>query len=998
METADFLRHIWPLEGPYCVGHTYLPPDAAKPTLVHTAYTDIDKAAAFAIKKSREENVYFAVHTLKEAKLWRADKKNFKTGEMGKFVVDRTKPNMKEARALCFDLDVGESTATVPKFDTIENAAASLKNFVKQAALPPPTIVLSGGGLHVYWTLTRSIPVPEWQEMAHKLHHLAIHYGMKVDPSKVVDQTMILRPTGTWNIKPGRTPTKTKLVHLGAHTFVQEMDQCIDAAIEAAGVTVPEKVEEKKSVDLGLKPMPQHIYEFLATHANVVDEFDPVPLKDVVDNCAIMEHFVSQAGDVSEPEWYHGLGVVRCVENGSEEVHNVSKGYEGYDYDEVEAKVWQHSQATTGATTCAKLGEVFGSDMCADCPLFNQGRTPIYAAVHEVAPAATVAVVVIDDKPEELDIPDVPDGFTRTKAGVKAKTKDEDGNSGFDLLVPHDLYPLKITRNAASDNRVMWWRADLHDGPVDFELTADDMSASPKLSIKLTNSGVFIIDKHLPKVRTYMSAYINELRKLTSEEVIHENFGWDKDEKMFTIGDKSFTTDGRVKKARLSKSLQNEFGEAFVKRGTLERAVELLKFYNRDEYLAHQFFIGTALGSILMSCTASGNAFVVARGETGASKSTALFTGSTFWGDWRKYHTSGVDRQSTEFGRAQRYRLLRNLPADIDEYTAKEHEALLREALATSQVAGRTSGKSDGTLRADTSLPRAHLLRATSNTEMYGSLAKANSEATAGAMRIMQITMPKRAIHKKAEAEAFLAEIEKNCGHIGEEFARYYAANRAAVEARVIRKAEELDRLGNIEQSERFWGHTAATTIVAVEIAYELGLLPFNAAKIQDWFLNDQLPTMRLAFGTSQITLHDALASYIDYIHGKVMIYDKNASGSIYEAETPKGEIAARTNQWENTMAILRGPFMDYCKRSGLSYTDIKNTLSKPITVGGTTYRPIIVNANTQTHVEKGGPRRNVIKVDLSHPLLDQSPQGAAGTPVNQSGNVIQLPANTGKP
>ena len=74
----------------------------------------------------------------------------------------RTAKNAKWYKAFWLDLDCGE---TKP-YPTQAAALTALKQFVQTNGLPRPTIVNSGRGIHVYWTLTETIGYNDWKPTA----------------------------------------------------------------------------------------------------------------------------------------------------------------------------------------------------------------------------------------------------------------------------------------------------------------------------------------------------------------------------------------------------------------------------------------------------------------------------------------------------------------------------------------------------------------------------------------------------------------------------------------------------------------------------------------------------------------------------------------------------------------------------------------------------------------------------------------------------------------
>ena len=174
---TDFLRSILPTSGRYCaVG--------IRGGVVHQTFHDsIDEVEAVADgHNSTGVDAYFALASFDDQGMCKV-------------------PNVQFLRALFLDIDCG------PKKDYIDQAdgAKALSAFLKATGLPTPTLVNSGGGLHVYWPLTRDVTVEEWKPLARSLKQLCGKQALHADPSVTTDAARILRVPGTNNFKNGQS-------------------------------------------------------------------------------------------------------------------------------------------------------------------------------------------------------------------------------------------------------------------------------------------------------------------------------------------------------------------------------------------------------------------------------------------------------------------------------------------------------------------------------------------------------------------------------------------------------------------------------------------------------------------------------------------------------------------------------------------------------------------------------------------------------------------------
>jgi hypothetical protein len=119
----------------------------------------------------------------------------------------RTAKNAGWVQSFWLDIDCGPDKVEADKgCATINDALAALLAFVDAVGLPKPTVVFSGGGLHVYFLLTETITKEQWQPVAKLLKDLTQCSAIRLlaDDSRTSDIASILRPIGTHNYKPER--------------------------------------------------------------------------------------------------------------------------------------------------------------------------------------------------------------------------------------------------------------------------------------------------------------------------------------------------------------------------------------------------------------------------------------------------------------------------------------------------------------------------------------------------------------------------------------------------------------------------------------------------------------------------------------------------------------------------------------------------------------------------------------------------------------------------
>jgi hypothetical protein len=903
---------VWPAEGIYCLATPFIIPgsDPPKRVYAHKTFDDVSAAVSFVLNNSSSKDIFFAVHTLKEHSVWNPEKINLRTNEMGSTEV-RVQRNMKAARAFFFDLDVGSESH---KYESQDAAIAGLRKFCEKTGLPKPLIVTSGGGLHVYWIVVDPIESSEWRIAAMKLKQLARHYGLKCDPARTTDTASVLRVAGTLNFKDRAAPRAvtawTPAKEIGNGVFISAIDK---AMIEAG-------VEAKAPPVLG------GALDALGTNTEREYDGPPVSLKALLLSCAQMRRLALAARakqPISEPEWYYGvIGVGRFLEDGHRRV--LQFGDPSW-HATIREKIKQSEQHQRGPTSCAKLAEVSsaGDEPCMGCPFAGKVHGPLGAARYkDPAPAPVVHELVgANSEPVVVTIPDPPAPFSRLKGGgIAFKTKTADDEELYVTIYEHDLYPIRRLTNPQAAVEQHVWHVSLPLGEEkDFTLDADMLYDPRKFTTAIANQGVYPHKSHIPSVQEYMVAYIQQLQKLVHADAQCNHLGWSDDFTHFILPDKIMAVDGSVKSAQLSLGAQRASVHVH-KKGDARKQAELLRFYDHPDYVAHQFFILAGLAAPIFYATGQHGVIVNASGESGASKSTSLYTAASFWGQPELYPINGTNNGATIRGRNERVTVLANLPVGVDEITHMQVNDAVDLAMSFTQPGHRMRLQTDGVERAHLGSYKSTIMLTTANNSLHGILSSHNAAGTAGSMRVFEIKFPIPGVHRKQDADDFLFNLKLNYGHLGERFVAHVIGQLDAVVARVRSVMAQVDVDLSIQASERFWSAPIAAVLVTGEIARELGIVTYDMAAIKRWLYEVQVPSMRGIVKEEYSDPAGILADYLEQITPNMVVIDKSPAAigtQTYMSRKPVGALFAHYDRHEQLLYVLRKPFKDHCMRIG---------------------------------------------------------------------------------
>jgi predicted nucleic acid-binding Zn-ribbon protein len=955
MTPLEFLTAVWPSDGFYAIATPFVPQGSQKTIYTHKVSGTIAQAAAFVEEQRSNKNIFFCVHSLKERSVFDPTKMNYKTGKLGAFAV-RLQRNMLSAKAFFFDLDVGESEK---KYGSQAEALASLKAFCASTHLPRPMIVSSGGGLHVYWLLDASLPSEVWRAHASKLRQLAKHYGLLADPARTTDTASVLRVVGTSNLKGGGN-RPVRLLLAGATTSVEEFVQRVDAAIIEAGMQA--------------KPVSFAHESLLEGNLNKPMDFGPPPsLRAVAGACSQVQWLLINRAVLDEPQWYTSLNIVRHCENGINLVHKVSADHPGYDHDQTDKKVEQLIAKGIRAATCSKLAEVCGDEACETCPFHGKIISPLNAAKYMDEAPPPVVLQVINSVHVQLPIPDPPFPYKRTKSGISMQSTNKDDEETHQIILAHDLYPIRRVVDHGRETEQQLWRVVLpRQGEADFALDADALYDRKKFVVALANRGVYPKSDDVPLVQNYMIAYINKLQAEHNAEAQHDHLGWSDDYKTFVLATTELRDDGTSRAVSLSVRASRA-SEFIRKRGTLERQVELMQFYNHKAYLPNQFALLAMLGAPIFYATGHHGVVLNMSGPPGASKSTTLYAGGGFYGEPELYAINGTKKGMSELARNARVETLANLPICVDEITKMPAAEAVDLVMGITQPTSRKVLDRTGVERASIGGYKATIATCTANNSLHGLLSTDNATGTAGSMRVFEMVMVKHLVHTKLQADDFWHELKQNFGHIGEAFLTYVIQHREEIEQRVRAVVREIDAAASIDSGERFHSAVAAAAIVAGEIAYKIGLLPYDVAAIRHWVIYTQIPYMRGVVSEEYDSPIGTLADYLETIHSNILISRRNANGNLGNMpQAPRGEMLAHLEQADNIMWVLKKGFKDYCVRIGANSISILDELSRPAPIADGSLRKIVIYKHQRRMLgqgtELGKSQSWCFGIDMTHP------------------------------
>lgn len=928
LNAKAFLERVWPDTGPYYVAIPFVNKETGKKGYAHYGCDTIEDASAKALSLcfSEAKDVYFCIHAVTEKKRMDPAK--------GFMRADRTHANMREAKVFFCELDVGPEEeplpgkAKVPKYATREDAIAGLERFLFRTALPRPLVVSSGGGYHVYWVLTDTIPSLEWRGHADRLRFLFRKHGLKNDPMRTTDQSSVLRVAGTQHRKDLTNIRPVRCIDEGAITDTAEFLSLLQAQTSDYEPLAAVYRAQQGAAGTGL--------EFSGRFT---------PVQEVFDICAQAKHFEEMKGQVSEPEWYNMLGLLRFAHGGEERAHLISSGYPGYTHEETQTKMDQW--ADKNPPTCKTIRDKAGHDHCSDCPLYNPEKNPLIHSnkaweakakpVPKVEPVQLNANAGKPTKPT-YDPVEITPPYGRTNGGIGKYVMDpEEKVMVLKHFCTYDMFPLAAYRADAEqdeDAYSLWCVTYPQRGQVILRFPDNIFHGLNEFRKAMVKFQIHVpADRDLSELMAFMKHYLRQLQTQTIEDDMFNYLGWVRDDagkpKTFVLFEQAWDFQTQTfRQCAMSKSMASSkpmFGRA----GTLQGQLASLQFFNSPDCRRMQYMMLASLASPYFFITGEAGVILCMSGKTASSKTTTARACAAIWAVPDVYMINGLAAGSTFNAKIDRMMLTNNLPFIMDEFTKADPKEVNEIALLASQPGGRATLTKYREIRIHRSGNRSNILLVTSNDSLIQLCSMFDQAGTAAQTRIVEVPFPKMLVGKAA-AERALREIMSNYGHIGPAVMELLLPDHEAVCEEIRDLMDQMTETYRVKPEERFRVNHLAVLLAVGRRAHAAGLFPFDPDEIIKWFVTEQLPRMRKATVAATISNDEIIAQFMGDIHGETIRIEIDPKGNLGGALIiPNQKIAARFEIGSKELAFATSRFKRWCDERRVNYMDVVNELTR---------------------------------------------------------------------
>lgn len=735
-----------------------------------------------------------------------------------------SKKSAEQFTVLWLDLDLATKKPIHP---TIEEAQG-LIDHMKSHNWGPSAIVHSGGGLHLYWLLSKPEECYKFPSackawvtfVVQKLNELC---NREIHLDQVGDMARVLRLPGSIHSTAGRPVRVLELDENRRYHLKDLLD-----------LTTYFQQPERGTGKTAIK---NKLLEAMGS----VKASIPSYTKFMIRSCGQVRNFFETAGDVSEPEWYSMAGLLPYTEDGLDYFLNLSKiaGDAA-----ALAKIEQWESASTGPATCQRMYDNNPS-ICQACPHFRKITTPLQLgySLPTVVDIETKEIIApsksfIIEHEHYVDQYVPPQPFSFDKDGALCATvEDSTGTNRVKVICHNKVVPYKRIWSEADNEEVIYFNIlTPNDGWREVDVPLSSLGGSCPALSKIMGSGALIVNSHAMIMAGYLTGCVKYMQQLKKVNRSYSRIGWrcadgqsdtrDNDDK-FVLGELTFYKNGGVKQESLVPDLKQSLRDIGMK-GNIDEWKQAVSILAKPGFERHLIcFMGAFAVPLFRSTDYHGLIVNLLSRESGTFKSFTLKLISSVYGEPKLDHILKIDSPKSILAKvANRC----DLPITYDEITNISSDDL--SELSYSITQGRRADRlnQDSTLRQNDSVWRT-ILFSTSNASLDDKLTNNLAER----MRILEFPVKTNTIDvSDAEARAVTTLLDNNYGQAGVLWMKYVMENKQILFDECTQMISDLTTITKSRSDKRFWISFLAFVLVSAKHTRLIGLHSFDVKAMAD--------------------------------------------------------------------------------------------------------------------------------------------------------------------
>jgi hypothetical protein len=884
MDKLNFLNYVLPVQGYYA---TFGIKGKANPQVLHD--TPEEAIAACEALVAEGYDTYFGCA-------------KYNTN------YSREAKNAKYFKSFWLDIDCGPNKAYL----TQDEGIAALKSFCLAMALPKPTLVNSGNGVHCYWVLEEEITYNDWKPVADYLKVICNQQKFSVDPAVTADAARVLRVPGTYNFKNRENPKLVEVISFGPRIYFQAFK---DALGYVEGVATEPTI---RGVDAMTK----------ALMGGVSSRFATIMQKSARGNgCPQLLHIYKNQNAIDEPLWRAGLSIAQFCVDRDVAIHKLSNQCDEYDPAETEDK----ASRCQGPHTCATF-ENLNPLGCTECPVKGSIKSPILLGrfVEHATPEDNILTTTHEGLGKEttIIIPEYPFPYFRKKDGGVYMTQrsplangDESEEAEEVMIYEFDLFVEKRLTDPDSGEVVLIKLILKNDGIREFTAPLADILSRDKARAILAYHGVAAMQKKMDGIMNYLTKFVQVLQVTTRAEIARSQFGWHDNDTTFLIGTRQISSEG-VTYSPPSVATE-EVALHYGSKGHLPLWTEVADLYGRPGNEARAFALGVSFGAPFVKFSGiRGFILHLTNEKSGVGKSTIQHVANSVWGHPVNTMLTFDDKP---LARQHRFGVLNNIVSCIDEITDLGAEEAGHTAFMVTQGKGRDRMQSQvNAIRKNNTTWDLPVI--TSGNNSLHDLLYSNKVLPEGElMRILEVYIEQDNSLTKQESDKYFGQqLLHNYGMAGEVIAEYIIKNKEECLALMHEIREDFDRRANFKAKERFYSSACAVAFTGLEIAQRCGLHSIDIPRVKEWVL-DTLGKTLATFSEDAKDGPAMLGEFINSHMQNLLVIEGITHKGLTTAplREPRGELLMRYEPDTKTIYIASTVFRDWCAEKQIPYKNL---------------------------------------------------------------------------
>lgn len=801
-------------------------------------------------------------------------------------------------KSFFIDLDCGVNKPYL----TLDDGLVALKDFCKQTGLPKPTIVRSGRGAHVYWILEEAIPKEEWKPFAEQLKNLCTEHKFDIDYAVPADAARVLRVPETDHLKDPTNPIPCEILYLAPLVSNDKVKELLAPS---------DSVLNDIAKEYGKRPLDATTLALIGASQS---RFKTILIKSVEGTgCAQIANIYHNQDTIEEPLWRAGLSIAhQCIDR-DKAIHNISKGYPGYSFENTERK----ANETKGPYTCEtfkKLNPVG----CEGCEHKITSPIQLGKEVVEATEEDSVVTGVVPQTQEikQYVIPKYPFPFFRGKSGgVFVHTKNKDGEDIDEVVYPYDFYVVKRMTDPDLGETILLRLHLPKDGVREFILPLASVLSKDKFREAIAQQGVAALSKQQDMLMWYVTKWVEELQMSMQAEKAHKQFGWIEDESGIIIGDREIRPTETVYSPPSAPTLP--LIPLFTPKGDFHIWKDVINAYGRPDMQNRAFAFFMGFGTLLLRLTPLDGFLVnLMSRESGSGKTTILHAINSIYGRPKELMLAPKDTYNS---RMQRLGTMQSLAVTMDEITNMPPDHM------SQQIYDVTSGRGKNRMSRHENAERlnhtkfATGLITSSNRSVPDALLSIKGFPDGELNRILEINVKPDPHNDPLWSRSHFSRLLDNYGHAIEPYSKAVLGQLPMVKQKMEEFLTRIETAAEIRSTERYWSTMVMLSVTGGAIAKQLGLHDIAIKPVFDYGV-ELIKTTRTHIKENMLDAEDYLGGFLQRHFHEILVIngtrDKRTGLEHGPIREPRGALSIRYEPDTKMLFIVTKVYRDDCAKS----------------------------------------------------------------------------------